>query len=1474
MKNLRKVLVTGLSLVLFGSVLVACGGSNDSSKKASSNSSKPSVSTPIGSSNSSSSSSSVHNHNYGDWNITVEPTLTQTGTAEKNCEANDDTIVETLPVLTESSVWSVTDEKAATCTEDGYVVYSSVYGDVTLTIVATDHSYGNWTIETAPTFETEGLATRECSENDNIDEKVLPVLSNEEFWTLSEKVDSTCDEAGYAVYTSDFGSVRIEYNLRNHNIGEWSIVDTPVIGEKSTATVSRECLYEDCTFVDIREVEAQKSLSIAINDYENSNADVIEVAAGSSYFFKLDGNGNWVSNNADKHGTSATLSFSPKVDGTLTFDVVVSSENGWDKFNYDGKSLSGEESATVTIEMTAGLTYQVSYEKDSGMSAGKDNAILSNIVFSPVVEGEVSFFVLDFITNAEEIVVDPVVVTNRASVDCMPAELIKEGYAFAGWYLEETFETEYKGTAIFENTTVYAKWVETKNVTLVLNNEEENQVLTFTVEEIPSLPSPRREGFKFEGWYTDESLADNAKYVPGLLVDDITLYAKWGEAPVYTGYYKGFNTYGSTSVGSAQSITIDEEGNISGLRSGFITNYDAETGVITWKTSEEAEDYFMLYKDGVIVCAYHAEKVLPQNDIFVFGKDNVSTALNIALGSEKNDRLVSLEYADRTVLVYVQGDKLYVGVTIETLTGESVEMTAIIGGNVDTLVIKHEGVVVGEYVKSGSEMMPMDGNQGTYTNGSETLFLNGQSLATLNGVEGRYEVNDGFIGVYVEETYYEVVLDKENLTFTKEKPMVDITFDAGDYANVESINVNKNIVVELPQPTSDTHIFRGWYFDEELTQAVDNSYNPTETLTLYAKWDEKINLRVVYGNDLEDVVIYYGVGDITNPVEPGLTNGLAFAGWYLDDEFTTPYTPTAIYESQVIYCKWKEAHPMYGEYKGYEVYAYSNNGIPQIGYSITTLIVDENGNVTGNSEGRIEDYNPETGEFKFVTYSTKYGVFDKESKTIAYAYSSNTETLGTDYYLLFNAEYVSFSDCSSYWDNFNAFMIEQIFNGEKVNVFVFNNKIYYDVTIESTTAGVTAATAYTANDLKIYDKDNNLVAEYVNNGSGLVYLDGYQGTYTSDATTMVLNGAGSITLDDATGTYILENGVICATINGEYFEITVNKVAMTFVKEKPMVTITFDTNGLAVVESINTNKKIDIELPQPTCDSHVFDGWYKDAELTQKIYGDYTPLENTTLYAKWNAKVTLTVVYGNGMENVELYYSAGDYTNPVVPGLTNNLAFEGWYLDAEFTNPYTPGVIQEDLTIYCKWQAPHALFGEYKGYEIWGSGSISIGWSQSSIFIDGSGNVTGSKTGVVADYNPETGTFYIESESYYGDLTRYFAKYDAENGVLAYAFSGNTTTLGNDAYFFFKDVEKVSITTDDGCGFLGGNTKILAFTIDDKVVNVFVHNDAIYYNVTFTSTTPDVTAKTAKDADDLIVYDAEGNVIVSFVKGDNGLQVA
>ena len=42
----------------------------------------------------------------------------------------------------------------------------------------------------------------------------------------------------------------------------------------------------------------------------------------------------------------------------------------------------------------------------------------------------------------------------------------------------------------------------------------------------------------------------------------------------------------------------------------------------------------------------------------------------------------------------------------------------------------------------------------------------------------------------------------------------------------------------------------------------------------------------------------------------------------------------------------------------------------------------------------------------------------------------------------------------------------------------------------------------------------------------------------------------------------------------------------------------------------------------------------------------------------------------------------------------------------------------------------------------------------------------------------------------------------------------------------------------------------------------------------FTSSTADTTVSNAKDADDLTVYDSTGETIASFVKGENGLELA
>ena len=80
-------------------------------------------------------------HDYGSWTITVEPTETTIGSAERVCSRNN-THKETkeLPVLTDTTVWTavVTDPE---CGVKGKTTYTSVYGVVEVEIAALEHNY-------------------------------------------------------------------------------------------------------------------------------------------------------------------------------------------------------------------------------------------------------------------------------------------------------------------------------------------------------------------------------------------------------------------------------------------------------------------------------------------------------------------------------------------------------------------------------------------------------------------------------------------------------------------------------------------------------------------------------------------------------------------------------------------------------------------------------------------------------------------------------------------------------------------------------------------------------------------------------------------------------------------------------------------------------------------------------------------------------------------------------------------------------------------------------------------------------------------------------------------------------------------------------------------------------------------------------------------------------------------------------------
>lgn len=119
----------------------------------------------------------------------------------------------------------------------------------------------------------------------------------------------------------------------------------------------------------------------------------------------------------------------------------------------------------------------------------------------------------------------------------------RTGYEFDGWYTQETGGTKVTATtSVGTNppTTLYAHWIGKKyTVTLDANGgtvSMASRTATYG-SEYPALPAPTREGYSFDGWYTQKTggtkVDDNTTVTTAA---DHTLYAHWHLTPALAPY--------------------------------------------------------------------------------------------------------------------------------------------------------------------------------------------------------------------------------------------------------------------------------------------------------------------------------------------------------------------------------------------------------------------------------------------------------------------------------------------------------------------------------------------------------------------------------------------------------------------------------------------------------------------------------------------------------------------------------------------------------------------------------------------------------------------------------------------------------------------------------------------------------------------------------------------------------------------------
>ena len=157
----------------------------------------------------------------------------------------------------------------------------------------------------------------------------------------------------------------------------------------------------------------------------------------------------------------------------------------------------------------------------------------------------------------------PIAPITTSRIDEEP-QTTRDGYTFAGWYKDGGFVKK----AVFpyevtEDQTLYAKWEKNK-YTVRFDTDGGTYVSDMIVSDIDQSPETTKDGYEFEGWYTDKTFSNKISF-PYEVMEDQTLYAKWtqsgSEKIVFSVDANGILTGVSGLSGSDITVEIPSEVN-------------------------------------------------------------------------------------------------------------------------------------------------------------------------------------------------------------------------------------------------------------------------------------------------------------------------------------------------------------------------------------------------------------------------------------------------------------------------------------------------------------------------------------------------------------------------------------------------------------------------------------------------------------------------------------------------------------------------------------------------------------------------------------------------------------------------------------------------------------------------------------------------------------------------------------------------
>ena len=190
-------------------------------------------------------------HNFGDWQITSNPTCYEEGEETKQCSVCNETRTQPIAKLDHNLEVKPDSKVEPKCDEDGLeCVYECTNEGCNYTengeiIPKTGHSYGDWQVTDNPTCNKEGEESRECSTCGDKETRPIPTTDHNLEVKPDSKVEPKCDEDGLeCVYECTNDGCNYTENgeiipRTGHSYGDWQVTDNPTCNKEGEE--SREC---------------------------------------------------------------------------------------------------------------------------------------------------------------------------------------------------------------------------------------------------------------------------------------------------------------------------------------------------------------------------------------------------------------------------------------------------------------------------------------------------------------------------------------------------------------------------------------------------------------------------------------------------------------------------------------------------------------------------------------------------------------------------------------------------------------------------------------------------------------------------------------------------------------------------------------------------------------------------------------------------------------------------------------------------------------------------------------------------------------------------------------------------------------------------------------------------------------------------------------------------------------------------------